>query len=93
MAEAICLEPLTMETVFDPGLVHLKFVVQKMALGQSFSRAVLLSNVTLMAQMPCTRFNLNNIFTSHHQTLKQSHVLWDSGGGGTGQKITLIFLF
>jgi len=36
MAEAICLEPLTVETVFDPGLVHLKSVVQRIALGQSF---------------------------------------------------------
>ena len=62
MAEEVCLEPVTMETVFDPGLVHVKFVVHKMALGR-FSRAVWLFFVSFMVHVPCIHFNLNNSFT------------------------------
>lgn len=35
MAEAVCFEPVIVETVFDSGLVHVKFVVHKMAPGHS----------------------------------------------------------
>jgi hypothetical protein len=39
MAQAVSLWPVIAEARFDPGLVHVGFVVDKMALGQVFTHS------------------------------------------------------
>jgi hypothetical protein len=40
MAQAVSRRPLTAEARFDPGSVHVRFVVDKVALGQVFLEVV-----------------------------------------------------
>jgi hypothetical protein len=48
MAQAVSRRPLTSEAGFDPGLVHVGFVVDKVALGQGFPRVLRFSPVSFI---------------------------------------------
>jgi hypothetical protein len=48
MAQAVSRRPLTAEAGFDPGSAHVRFVVDKVALGQVFPRALRFSPVNFI---------------------------------------------
>jgi hypothetical protein len=52
MAQAVSRRPLTAEALFDHGLVHLGFVVVKVALGQVFPRVLRFSPVNFILPVP-----------------------------------------
>jgi hypothetical protein len=52
MAQAVSRRPLTTEARFDVGSVHLGFVVDKVALGQGFSRVLRFSAVSFISPVP-----------------------------------------
>jgi len=85
MTEAVCLERLSVETVFDPGLVHVKFVVQNKALGQSFFRAVWLSTVTHDTNALHSQF----YFLPSDLKTKTRSLEYGEGERSTGQNIPL----
>jgi hypothetical protein len=49
MAQAVSHRPLTAEARFDPGSVHVGFVVDKVALGQVFPRVLWFSPVNFIS--------------------------------------------
>jgi hypothetical protein len=48
MVQAVSRRPLTAEARFDTGSVHVKFLVEKVALGQVFLRVLPFSPVNLI---------------------------------------------
>jgi hypothetical protein len=55
MPQAVSCRPLTAETGFTPGSVHVGFVVDKVALGQAFLRVLrFLLSISFHYSSPCS---------------------------------------
>jgi hypothetical protein len=73
MAQAVSLWPLTAEARVRSGLVHVGFVVDKVALGQAFPRVLRFSPVNFIPPVPHyteIRKKLINFITGLHNKLK-----------------------